>query len=91
MTDVTTGNPWKLDSTGAKTTAPTYVKRMVYTPTTTGDDLSVTDNGGNELWAFKAIAATSDEEIEYVREFECSVNGITVTTIDNGHLWIYFN
>jgi len=91
MSDVTTGNPWVLTETGVKTTHPTYVRRMVWTPTTDGDDLSVTDNGGNVLWSMKALAADSNEGIRYERVFECSVNGITVTTCDHGHLWIYFN
>jgi hypothetical protein len=90
MTDVTTGNPWKLDSTGAKTTNPTYVYKFVWTPTTDGDDISVTDNGGNEIWAYKAIAGDSNQAIEYEKLIENSVNGITVTTIDNGTLWVYF-
>lgn len=90
MADITTGNPWVLTEESVVTTNPTRVARMVWTPTTDGDDLSVTDNGGNVLWSMKALAADTNEGIEYERVFDCSVNGITVTTLDNGHLWIYF-
>jgi hypothetical protein len=66
-----------------------YVSRMIWTPTTDGHDLDVTDKAGNELWAFKAIAADSNEGIEYERVFECSVNGITIVTIDSGDLLVF--
>lgn len=85
----TTGNPWSATSAGVVTTSNVYVKRMVWTPTTDGDDLDVQSNDGSKLWSYKAIAADSDQKIEYVREFDQVVNGINVATIDNGTLYIY--
>jgi len=89
MANVTTGNPWTLDTAGSITTYPTKVKRMVWTPTTDGDDLLVVDNSGATLWSLKAIAADSNQGISYERVFESSVNGISITTIDNGTLYVH--
>lgn len=85
----TTGNPLISTTAETVTTNPTYVYRMVWTPTTDGDDLLVVDNGGNTLWSLKAVAADSNQGIEYERVFETSVNGIIVSTIDNGSLYVY--
>jgi hypothetical protein len=87
----TTGNPWISTTAETITTKPTRVNYMAYTPTTDGDDLSVTDNGGNVLWAMKAIAADSNQGIEYTKTFETSVNGIIVGTIDHGTLNVYLS
>jgi hypothetical protein len=89
MANDLTGNPLKVDTAAAITTHPTHVFRMVWTPTTAGDDILVEDNGGSDLWAYKAIAADSNQAIAYEREFNSQVNGITVTTIDHGTLYIY--
>ena len=88
MANVTTGNPWTCASTGVVTARPTYVSRMYYTPTTDGDVLLVVDKSGATLWSMKAIAADSDQGIEYEKVFESSINGITITTIDNGTLYV---
>jgi hypothetical protein len=87
----TTGNPWRFDNadTGVITTAPFFAKRFVWTPTTDGDDISLTDNSGHVLWAFKAIAADTNQGIEYERVIEGSINGLTIGTLDNGTLYIY--
>ena len=89
MANYTTGNPWKLADSGVITTNPMSVKRMVWTPEADGDDIDITDNAGNTLWAFKAIAADSNQGIEYERVFEGSVNGINLVTIDSGTLYVY--
>ena len=89
MANDLTGNPLKIDTAAEITTNPTHVFRMIWTPTTTGDDILVEDNAGNDLWAYKAVAGDSNQAIEYKREFDCQVNGITVTTIDNGTLYIF--
>ena len=89
MANVTTGNPWTCQSAGAVTTRPTYVNRMIWTPTTDGDDILVVDNSGATLWSLKAIAADTNQGISYERVFESSLNGITITTIDNGSLYVH--
>jgi len=90
MSNVTTGNPWVIDTAAEITTNPVKVKRMIWSPTTGGDDLLVVDNGGNTLFKLKALAADTNQGIEYERVFESSVNGITITTIDHGTLYIHF-
>lgn len=89
MANDLTGNPMLVDTAAEITTHPTHVFRMIWTPTTAGDDILVEDNGGANLWAYKALAADANEGIEYERELDCQVNGITVTTIDNGTLYIF--
>jgi hypothetical protein len=89
MATVTTGNPWTLSTAEEITTKPLFVNRMVWTPTTDGDDLLVVDNSGATLWSLKAIAADTNQGISYERVFESSVNGITITTIDHGTLYVH--
>ena len=50
MANDITSNPWKLDTAGAVTTQPFKCWKIIYTPTTDGDDISLTDNGGKEIW-----------------------------------------
>ena len=64
MANVTTGNPWVLETAGEITTKPLRVLNMIWGPTTDGDDLLVVDNGGNTLWSLKAIAADANKGIE---------------------------
>jgi hypothetical protein len=87
----TTGNPWRFDNadTGVITTRPFRVKKFYWTPTTDGDDILLVDNSGHILWSLKAIAATTNEEIPYEMEVNGSINGLTITTLDNGTLYVY--
>jgi len=89
MANELNGNPWLVDTAATITTSNVFVKRMVWTPTTDGDDILVESNDGSNLWSYKAVAGDASEQIAYSREFDCNVNGITVTTIDNGTLYIY--
>ena len=88
MANITTGNPWILDTAGTITTKPIRVRRLRWTPTTDGDDLAVTDNGGNSIWSLKAIAADSNQGLGYTLELGGSLNGLTVGTIDHGTLYV---
>lgn len=88
MANVTTGNPWILDTAAEITRNPVHVRRLRWTPTTDGDDLLVVDNGGNTIWSIKAIAADSNQGIGYTLEWGGSLNGITITTIDHGTLYV---
>jgi len=85
----TTGNPWISATAETVTDKPFFCKRMVWYPTTTGDDISVTDNGGNVIWSYKAIAADSNGGIPYELEIDTVLNGLVVATIDHGSLYIY--
>lgn len=89
MANDTTGNPWKIDSTGVLTTSIVHVNRMKWTPVTSGDDILVVDNGSSETWSLKAIAGDTDQQIEYWLEIDNQVNGVNVSTIDSGTLYIY--
>ena len=89
MSNVTTGNPWVLDTAAEITTHPTKIKRMIWSPTTAGDDLLVVDNAGNTIFKLKALAADTNQGIEYERVLEHSVNGVTITTIDHGTLYVH--
>jgi hypothetical protein len=87
----TTGNPWRFDDAdvGVITTEPLKISKMVWTPEADGDDILVTDNSGHYTWSLKAIASTSDEEIEYIKEINGSVNGFNLVTMDSGTLYVY--
>ena len=87
----TTGNPWRFDNadTGVITTRPFKVKKFVWTPTTDGDDILLTDNSGHYLWNYKAVAGTSNQDIPYQMVIDGSINGLTITTLDNGTLYVY--
>ena len=90
MATTKTGNPWLVTSADTTVhTKPVRVNYMQWAPTTSGDDILVKDNGGNTLWSLKAIAADTNGGITYRADFNCSVNGINVTTIDHGTLYIY--
>ena len=90
MPNDTTGNPWKLDTAAVITTKPVTIKAMEWRPTTSGDDISVTSNDGSEIWAFKALAADTNEGIDYKWPGQdMTFNGLNLVTIDNGTLRVY--
>jgi len=90
MANNLTGNPLVIDTAATITTYPTKVKFMRWTPTTTGDDLLVVDNAGNTIWTYKALAADANQGITFDLTLDGAVcNGIVVSTIDNGTLYIY--
>jgi hypothetical protein len=89
MANSYSGKPWTLDTAEVITTENVYITKMVYTPTTDGDDLSVTAKDGSNIWLFKAIAGDSSQQIEYVKDIDDYVNGFTLTTIDNGTLYVH--
>jgi hypothetical protein len=87
MANDTTGNPWKCDTAELVTANPVYVRRIKWLPNAEGDDILIEDNAGHDIWSLKAIAVGSD--IPYWIEIEGSCNGITITTLDGGTVWIY--
>ena len=93
MANSTTGNPWTLTDAAVLRTAPLKVMAMEWRPVTAeGDDLSVTDNSGHELWTEKAIAVDSNGMIAYnwpLNGQGLSCNGFTLTTIDSGTLRVW--
>ena len=89
MANDITGNPWILDTAGSVTTSPFKCQYLKWTPTTDGDDLLIVDNAGNTVWSLKAIAADSNQGIDYKEPIEGVINGLSITTIDNGTLYVY--
>jgi hypothetical protein len=94
MANDITGNPWKLDTAAVIQTTPVKVKAMEWRPVTAaGDDLSVTDNAGHEIWTEKALAVDANGQISYVWPCNAgggnSCNGFEVTTIDSGILRVW--
>lgn len=84
-----TGKPWTLDTAAVITTENVYIDHMVWTPTTDGDDLLVQAKDGSNIWKYKAIAADASEQIAYTKDIRDYVNGFTLTTIDNGTLYVH--
>jgi tetrahydromethanopterin S-methyltransferase subunit H len=89
MANDITGNPWILDIAGSVTTSPFKCNYLQWTPTTDGDDLLVVDNAGNTVWPLKAIAADANQGISYEKRIDGSINGLSITTIDNGTLYVH--
>ena len=89
MANDITSNPWVLDTAGVVTTAPFRCKEIVWTPTTDGDDLLLADNGGKTIWSLKAVAADANQGIEYPKRIDGALNGLDITTIDNGTVYVY--
>ena len=89
MTNAYAGKPWTLDTAEVVSTNNVYITKMVYTPTTAGDDLLVQANDGSNIWKFKAIAGDASEQIEYVKDIDDYVNGFNLVTIDNGTLYVH--
>jgi hypothetical protein len=89
MANSTSGNPWKIDTAGVISTKPVYVHHMSWTPEADGDDISVIDNGSNDLWSLKALVGDANQSIELTRTFETQLNGINVSTLDSGTLYVF--
>lgn len=89
MANSTTGNPWKLDTTGVISTNTIYVKRIRWTPTTDAHDILIHDNAGHEVWSLKAIAGDTNQAIPYWIEIDGPVNGINLVTLDSGTVHVY--
>jgi hypothetical protein len=89
MANDITGNPWILITAEEITDKPFRCKYLEWTPTTSGDDLLVVDNAGNTIWTRKTIAADSNQGISEEKRIDGVLNGMTITTIDHGTLYVY--
>lgn len=89
MSNNLTGNPYIVDTAGIISSAPVFVKRMVWQePAAAAEDLTVKDSEGKVLWDENSHAGGTGISIEQEMEIDC--NGITVETIDSGMLYIYY-
>jgi hypothetical protein len=92
MSNVTTANPWILDTAAVITTEPVRVRRMTYIPNAADNDLEVKHaNGGGVIWVTRAIAAASNNESVGQEAFEGPIgcSGFNLATIDGGKLYVY--
>ena len=88
MANDTTGSVWTLDTPGVITAAPVYVRKIRWTPTTSGHDILIVDNGSANVWKLKALAGNADQAIEYEREINGYVNGFNLSTLDSGTVYV---
>ena len=98
MGNVSTGNPWILDTAGVIKTKENVIKvnKMVFFAAASADDVAVADAAGNPVFKAKAASAGTGYE-DYagvVVEFPVPLvmNGFVLTTIDgagSGELWVY--
>jgi hypothetical protein len=79
MANDITGNPWKLDSTGAVSTAQTYLKNIMWLNGT--GSLLIVDNTGRDI-----IRDVWTAETEHNYGALQWVNGVNVTTIGGGEV-----
>ena len=94
MSNVTTGNPWILDTAGVITTKLLWVQKFVFVPNASDDDLIVKDNAGEVVWQIRAVAGSPNNESVGMEEFRPSespmcVSGLNLDTIDGGSLRVY--
>lgn len=80
MANSITGNPWKLDTTGVITTAPVYIKNLMWVNATTGS-LVITDNAGRDIIrdTWSATKNLNYGEIKWIA-------GMNLVTIGSGEL-----
>ena len=95
MANVLTGNPLFVESvTGAAVTGYRLITKVVWSSDdgtnmdiATDDDFKMTDTAGNVLLGKQAKGAGDGDTWDYNPPFR--VNGITVTELDGGVLYIY--
>lgn len=91
MGNVTTGNPWILDTAGVLSKNNVWLEKMVYVPNAADNDLIVKDNAGLVVWQVRAIAGSSNNESVGMETFDgpMLMNGFNLDTIDAGSLRVY--
>jgi hypothetical protein len=99
MANVSTGNPWILDTAGTILAKGNIVrvKKMIFYASAASDDVDVQDGAGNSVWKCRAAAAgTNYEDYAGVEtdwgDNPIPMNGFIVGTIDgagSSELWVY--
>ena len=82
---------WTLDTAGAIFPSAIKIKKMVWVPNAAGDDLAVDEADGGEIWTVTDAltgGVAGKEEIDFAegKWFD----GLTLTTIGGGKLYVYF-
>ena len=85
-------NFWRLDTEGAIVDFRLTIKKIIFKPSDSGDEVVLSDSQGKIFWEFtNALAATpiGDKEVDWPNNQE--IDGITITTLSSGAvLFIYF-
>jgi len=96
MANVSTGNPWILDTAAEVLASGTKAQiiKMVFYAGTAGDDLAVSHaGGGSTIWKVRAAAAATNYEDYAGVVFDLTapfpVDGFVVDVIDGGELWVW--
>lgn len=93
MANVTTSNPWILDTAEVVITDRVRILKMVFYAGTAADDLAVAHANGSSIWKVRAAAAATNYEdyagvvFEFPEPF--IADGLDVVTIDGGELWVW--
>jgi hypothetical protein len=95
MANVTTSNPWILDTAGVITANPVSVAKIRYYPNAADNDLSIGHGDGTVVWVTRAIAASSSNESvgqeEIVFQPPMGFTGFKINVIDAGTVYVYLN
>ena len=97
LTQDKTGRAWKITGTTTSATEiwdaahPIWIDKIVWASVdTAGDDLLVVTGAGEDIIREKAIAGDSTNDINYeYPNLGSPFQGLTVTTMDSGILYIY--
>jgi len=84
------GSPYLIDTAAIITTRPIFIRQMVWQePSAAAQDLTVLDKGGRVLWDENALAGGVGVSIE--QDINQMCNGLNVSVIDSGTLYVYFD
>lgn len=88
MANDSTSNPWVLDTAAVIRTGPVKIKKMIYKPSASADDMTIIDNGGKTIWDVNALAAAEAGNEEFTID-DYVANGFNLSVIDGGTLYVY--
>jgi len=88
-TFVSSSNLYILDETGAVTTNPCVIERIVYFPAVAADDLILNNAAGGNAVLLKAGASDASPVQFNYAGYKKRVHGLTVNTIDGGTAYVY--
>jgi len=97
MANAMTGRVWVLDTAGTIWTGPIFISKMEYHPNAADNDLVVKDTRGFPIWPpIRAIASSAAHETIGIEKWEnpspeVPFDGLVLTTIDGGTLYVTIN
>lgn len=93
MANITTVNPWLIDTASATAVSNDRLKVQSFRwvgGSTAGHQCIVKDKAGNQVWESVAAGANHIDDSSAVAPNGFDVNGLAVTTLGSGKLSIYF-